>query len=96
MKTPASFNLDALKVNFYQIMGKNAHAILSQDQKHKYSKIATIPVDHFVTEIAMQVNENDDIDCFVRLETTRVIAEKGVVADQEINEANAEHYTWIT
>jgi molecular chaperone DnaK (HSP70) len=90
-----TFNFDSNKVNFYQIMGKDADAILSEDQKHKYSKIATIRIDQATAEVAMQVSENDEIDCRVRLQNNRVLSEKGAVADQEIDEANAEHYTWI-
>jgi len=90
-----TFNFDSNKVNFYQIMGKNADKILSEDQKHKYSKVATIRIDQSTAEIAMQVSENDEIDCRVRLQNNRILSEKGAVADQEIDEANAEHYTWI-
>jgi hypothetical protein len=90
-----TFNFDSNKVNFYQIMGKDADGILSQDQKHKYSKIATIRIDQPTAEIAMQVSENDEIDCHVRLQNNRILTEKGAVADQEIDEANVEHYTWI-
>jgi hypothetical protein len=92
-----TFNFDGNKVNFYQIMGKDANTILSEDQKHKYSKIATIRIDQPATEIAMRVKENDEIDCLVRLLSNRVLSpdKKGAVADQEINDANAEHYTWI-
>jgi hypothetical protein len=90
-----TFNFDSNKVNFYQIMGKDANKILSEDQKHKYSKVATIRIDQATAEVAMQISENDEIDCRVRLQNNRILAEKGAVADQEIDEANAEHYTWI-
>ena len=89
------FAFDGSKVNFYQVMGKDADKILSEGQKHKFSKIATIQVDLPTSKIAMRVNENDEVDCAVILNTNRKLEGKGVVADQEIDEANEEHYTWI-
>ncbi len=89
------FASDGNKVNFYQVMGKDADKILSEGQKHKFSKIATIQVDLPTSKIAMKVNENDEVDCAVILNTNRKLEGKGVVADQEIDEANEEHYTWI-
>jgi hypothetical protein len=89
------FAFDGNKVNFYQVMGKDADEILSKEQKHKYSKIATITLDQISSLVAMQVNENDEVDCRVRLQSNRILIEKGVVADQEIDEANEEHYTWM-
>lgn len=89
------FSFDGTKVNFYQVMGKNANKILSEDQKHKYSKVASILLDKSTTSIGMRVSKNDDIECAVKLVSNKVIQEKGVVADQEIDEANEEHYTWL-
>ena len=43
----------------------------------------------------MIVKEDDDVECKVRLVNNRVLEEKGVVSDQEIADANEEHYTWI-
>ena len=89
------FAFDGSKVNFYQIMGKDANKILSEGQKHKFSKIASIQIDLPTSKIAMRVNENDEVDCAVILNTNRKLESKGVVSDQEIEEANEEHYTWI-
>ncbi len=89
------FAFDGSKVNFYQVMGKNADKILSEGQKHKFSKIASIQIDLPTSRVAMRVNENDEVDCAVVLNTNRKLESKGVVADQEIDEANEEHYTWI-
>ena len=90
-----SFDSDGNKVNFFQVMGKNADKILSEGQKHKFSKIATIIIDKPSSQIAMRVNENDEVNCAVVLNTNRKLEAKGVVADQEIDDANEEHYTWI-
>ena len=76
-------------------MGKDADKILSEGQKHKFSKIASIQIDLPTSKVAMRVNENDEVDCAVILNTNRKLESKGVVADQEIDEANEEHYTWI-
>jgi molecular chaperone DnaK (HSP70) len=89
------FAFDGGKVNFYQIMGKEVDKILSEGQKHKYSKIASIILDQVTSKVAMKVNENDNVECVVKLQSNRIINEKGVVSDQEIDEANEEHYTWI-
>jgi len=89
------FAFDGAKVNFYQVMGKNADKILSEGQKHKFSKIATINLDQVTSKVAMKVNENDEVECAVILQSNRPLKERGVVADQEIDEANEEHYTWI-
>jgi molecular chaperone DnaK (HSP70) len=89
------FAFDGGKVNFFQVMGKDADKILSSGQKHKFSKIASIPLDLATSKIAMRVNKIDDIECAVILQSNRKIIAKGEVADQEIDEANEEHYTWI-
>ena len=89
------FAFDGSKVNFYQVMGKDADKILSEGQKHKFSKIATINLDQATSKVAMKVNENDEVECAVILHTNRHLKERGVVSDQEIDEANEEHYTWI-
>jgi molecular chaperone DnaK (HSP70) len=89
------FAFDGSKVNFYQVMGKDADKILSEGQKHKFSKIATINLDQVTSKVAMKVNENDEVECAVILQSNRPLKANGVVADQEIDEANEEHYTWI-
>ena len=94
-KISDTFSFDGAKVNYYQIMGKDADKILSQNQKHKFSKIAGIQLPLATTEVAIKVSEDDDIECAVRLVSEHVKKEKGVVSDQEIEDANDEHYTWI-
>ncbi len=91
----SDFSFDGAKVNFYQVMGKDANQILSKNQKHKFSKIASIRIPQTTEAIQMVVKEDDDIECKVKLVNNRVLEEKGVVSDQEIADANEEHYTWI-
>jgi molecular chaperone DnaK (HSP70) len=89
------FNFDGNKVNFYQVMGSDAKRIIAENEKHKFSKIASIQLSQESEKIGMRVSENDDVNCSVRLVSGATIKEKGVVADQEIADANEEHYTWI-
>ena len=89
------FSFDGCKVNFYQVMGSDAEKIIACNQKHKYNKVSTIKILQESEKIGMRVNENDDINCSVRLVNGNIEKEKGVVADQEITNANEEHYTWI-
>lgn len=91
----ANFSFDGGKVNFYQVMGKDANQILAGNQKHKFSKIASIRIPQEIEAVQMIVKEDDDIECKVKLVNNRVLEEKGVVSDQEIADANEEHYTWI-
>jgi len=91
----ANFSFDGGKVNFYQVMGKDANQILAGNQKHKFSKIASIRIPLEIEAVQMIVKEDDDVECKVKLVNNRVLEEKGVVSDQEIADANEEHYTWI-
>jgi molecular chaperone DnaK (HSP70) len=91
----SDFSFDGDKVNFYQVMGKNANQILANNQKHKFSKIASIRIPNTTEAIQIVVKEDDDIECKVKLVSERVLDGKGVVSDQEIADANEEHYTWI-
>ncbi|MGB8193113.1 MAG: hypothetical protein WCF67_14390, partial [Chitinophagaceae bacterium] len=89
------FANDNLKVNFFQVMGKDAVRILSENQKHKFSKIVSIPISMATKLIQMRVFENDNVECGVRLVTNEILTDSGQVSDQEIAEANDEHYTWL-
>ena len=44
-------------------MGKDANQILSKNQKHKFSKIASIRIPQTTEAIQMVVKEDDDIEC---------------------------------
>ena len=89
------FNFDGSCVNFYQVMGSDSEKIIAGNHKHKYSKIATIVLAQESERIGMRVNENDDVNCSVKFNSGTIIKERGVIADQEIKDANMEHYTWI-
>lgn len=91
----SDFSFDGAKVNFFQVMGKDANLILSRNQKHKFSKVASIRIPQPTDAIQMVIKEDDGIACKVKLITDRVLETEGVVSDQEITDANEEHYTWI-
>ncbi|MBW6490449.1 MAG: Hsp70 family protein [Lentimicrobium sp.] len=95
MQLAENFAFDGGKVHYYQVMGKDANVILSKNQKHKYSKIASIRLPLATTALKMTVSENDEVECKVKLSSNQIIMEKGVVSDQDISDANEEHYTWI-
>ena len=76
-------------------MGKDASKILSENQTHKYSKIASIKLPMELKALQMMVSEDDDVICKVQLMNNDLIETKGYVSDQEITDANAEHYTWM-
>ena len=89
------FNFGGNKVNFYQVMGSDCQTIIAENQKHKFSKIASIKLIPESEKIGIRVYENDDVICSVRLDNGYTDKTKGVIADQEISDANQEHYTWI-
>ena len=89
------FSYDGRIVKFYQVIGSDMNKILIDNEKHKYNKIASIRLLHESEKIAIRVNENDNVNCSVRLVTGKVEKENGVVADQEIADANDKHYYWI-
>ncbi len=89
------FSFDGGRVNFYQVMGNDCETIIAQELKHKFSKIASIKLNQESKEIEMKVSENDDVLCSVRQVNEETDKLKHIVADQEIAEANEEHYTWI-
>jgi hypothetical protein len=92
----SDFNYDGHNVNFYQIMGKEGQKILEDEhQKHKFSRIASIHIDTITEALEMTIKENDDIICKVRVNNDEEKSERGVVSNQEITEANEEHYTWV-
>lgn len=91
-----SFTYDGRKVNFYQVMGANASEIIINGQKHKYSRIASIDLHKPTSQVGIRLNEDDSTECAVGLQPSGTIRESGLVADQEVKEANQEHYTWTT
>jgi len=90
-----TFTFTNQDVNFYQIMGENAKNILLNNEKHKINKIATIHTNQKTDKLSLDVCENDKIESKIITETNRPIPSFGEVPDQEIADANDEHYTWI-
>jgi hypothetical protein len=90
-----SFALDSHYLYFYQIMGHDPQRILAKQERHKYSLLNKIRVDNRTARIGMEVFENDDVSCLVEDNSHNIIERKAFVSDQEIADANDEHYTWI-
>lgn len=92
----SEFNYDGNNlVNFYQVMGQDADTIISENQKHKFSKVSAIKAEMKTAEVGMKVSENDKVKCVVKLCSGKENIKIGAVADQEICEANEEHYYWM-
>lgn len=89
------FHFDGRHVNFFQIMGRDALSILSEDQKHKYSMTASIPLNFLTDSFGIKVSQNGYVEAFVKTVNGQVLVERHLIADQEVREANEEHYTWV-
>ena len=87
---------DVQFVHFYQVMGQDALQILKNDEKHKFSKISSLKIDSRTQKIGVEVYSSDKVDCIVWKENGETIQDQKKVNDQEIGDANEEHYTWIT
>ena len=92
----SDFNFDGRNVNFFQVMGRDSNEIFNLQQKHKFSRINSIHIQSLTERIGMIVKENDYVKCQVKtINDDNMVEEKGVVPNQEITEANEEHYTWV-
>ncbi|WP_254410982.1 Hsp70 family protein [Dyadobacter diqingensis] len=97
-KVPISdtFNFDQNEVNFFQIMGHNTTDILKKNQKHKYTRLASIAINGATTFVGANLSENDKINCWVASENSDFLEQQSaLLTDQLINDANDEHYTWV-
>jgi hypothetical protein len=90
----SDFALDGGQVCFLQVMGKDAVGIISRNEKHKFSNLIRIPLATRSTLIGARVWDYDLVQCVVRQEDGTLKELHASVADQEIAEANEEHYTW--
>jgi len=90
-----SFALDGNYLYFYQVMGRDHHRILANQERHKFSLLKKMRLDNRISHIGMEVFENDNVSCFVENNSRIVMEEKAFVSDQEIADAYDEHYTWI-
>lgn len=90
-----NFALDNHLVSFYQVMGQDPEQVLKNKEKHKYSLLKRINVLVRTKRIGMKVSEKDEVTCVVEEIGSPGKQEKTLVADQEIADANDEHYTWI-
>lgn len=93
------FEYDNHKVEFYQVMGANPEKVLRNLEKHKYSRLDAITVDYPVEKIGMELWFDDTVKGYVQDSSSDQIRPNCRIAtthkDQEIANANDEHYTWI-
>lgn len=90
-----TFNLDGGNVNFYQVMGVDCEKIINNDLKHKFNKLSTISIRQVAKEVGVRVSENDEVACRVIEANGKEYKEIGAINDEDITEANQEHYTWV-
>ena len=90
------FDCDGKMVNFCQVMGVDPQAIVSNNEKHKYIKIASIEAKPFdVQSVGISVSDHDKIQCKVTdvQEASRIV--EAVVCDKDITTFNDQHYTFF-
>lgn len=91
----SDFRFSNGEVKFMQVMGKEADSILKNRENHKINQIGKIRIDMKSKLIYMYINESDEVRCRVKTISDRVYDLTEFVSDQEIADANDEHYTWI-
>lgn len=93
------FEYDNHRVEFYQIMGADPEKVLRNLEKHKYSRLDAVKVDYPVKKIGMELWFDDTVKGHVIDSSSNDIRPNCRIAtthkDQEIANANDEHYTWI-
>lgn len=95
------FEFDNQKVDFFQIMGAHPKTILQNLEKHKYSKLGVIDVSRggAVEYVGMELMFDDTVKGYV-IDSSSAEVRPGyrlntAQKNQEIADANEEHYTWI-
>lgn len=89
------FSFDGLRVNFYQIMGVNANEILKRNERHKFTRIASITAHLPIDQINVLVTEKDRVTCSVIDANKEPWFGNATVRDCEITDSNDEHYTFF-
>lgn len=91
------FDLDGKKIQFCQVMGVNPNQIIANNEKHKYTLIATLYARPFaVKSIQMSVDNKDKIICSVTDVNDDVLPYvQSTVNDEDIMTNNDEQYTFF-
>ena len=91
------FTFDGKMVRFCQVMGVNPVEIISKNEKHKYSEVASIPAQPFpVQEVQMSITNKDKILCSITNTNRDTIpAKETMVKDSDITACNDEQYTFF-
>jgi len=91
-----TFNFDQNEVNFFQVTGQDAPGILKKGLKHKFTRLASLPVNGATERLGVHLSENDEITCWVKsVNSDFPVRQSALLTDQLINDANDEHYTWV-
>lgn len=91
------FTFDGGIVRFCQVMGVDPVEIIGNNEKHKYSEIASIPAQPFpVQEVQISITDKDKILCSITNTNGEVIPPvETIVKDSDIMACNDEQYTFF-
>lgn len=91
------FTFDGKRVKFCQVMGVNPKAIIANEEKHKYSEIAALPVNQLpVKSVQITITNKDRILCAVTDENGDVQPPvEALLKDSDIMVCNDEQYTFF-
>ena len=90
------FGWDGHIVKFCQVMGVNPQEIITNNEKHKYSEIATIPADPYpVQSVEIKVTNKDKIICSTTSTEGNIVSTESTICDLDIMACNDEQYTFF-
>ena len=97
IETQHQFTWDGRKVRFCQVMGVDAEKVIANQEKHKYTEIATIKAEPFAIEgVHISITEKDKVMCSARDVNGDIKnASENVVNDADIIACNDEQYTFF-
>ena len=91
------FRWDGHEVEFYQVMGINPEQIIANQEKHKFSKITSIPINQYaVSSVQMTITNKDKILCsYTDVNNNPQPPVEGLVNNADIMACNDEQYTFF-
>lgn len=97
IETQHQFTWDGKKVRFCQVMGVDAEKVIANQEKHKYTEIATIKAEPFaINGVHISITEKDKVICSARdVDGNIKNASENVVNDADIIACNDEQYTFF-
>lgn len=91
----SDFAHDGGFVTFFQVMGKDAEKIVREDQKHKFSRQASIKNALSVKWVGIELNISGKLTCKVKNVAEEIEEKVATAKEFEIKKENNEHYTWM-